>query len=92
MPFPWTQSYPHQIDGQAVANYMGWLGLSSSLTVIGHPVVAIPCGLDNQGTPFGLQLVGKPFEDVKLLAMAQAIETALNGIPALNKPLSPYSH
>lgn len=92
MPFPWTQMYPDKIDGEAVTNYMGWLGLSSSLTVIGHPVAAIPCGLDSQGTPFGLQLIGKPFQDAKLLAMAQAIETALNDIPALSKPLSPYSY
>ena len=84
--------YPDQIDGEAVTNYMAWLGLSSSLTVIGHPVAAIPCGLDSQGTPFGLQLIGKPFEDAKLLAMAQAIETALNDIPALSKPLSSYSY
>ncbi|MBT3427707.1 MAG: amidase [Gammaproteobacteria bacterium] len=92
MPFPWSEMYPEQIDGEVVTNYMAWLGLSSSLTVIGHPVAAIPCGLDAQGTPFGLQLIGKPFEDAKLLAMAQAIETALNGIPALSRPVSPYSY
>jgi Asp-tRNA(Asn)/Glu-tRNA(Gln) amidotransferase A subunit family amidase len=90
-PFPWAQAYPQQIDGRKVTNYMSWLGLSSSLTVVGHPVVAIPCGLDQQGTPFGLQLVGRPFEDARLLGMAQAIETAFSKIPSLTKPLSPYS-
>ncbi|MDE0757574.1 MAG: amidase [Pseudomonadales bacterium] len=90
-PFPWAQPYPQQIDGRKVTNYMSWLGLSSSLTVVGHPVVAMPCGLDKQGTPFGLQLVGRPFEDARLLSMAQAIETAFSRIPSLTKPLSPYS-
>jgi len=38
-----------------------------------------------------LQLVGRPFEDARLLGMAQAIETAFSKIPSLTKPLSPYS-
>lgn len=43
-PFPWRELFPSQIDGAAVDNYMAWLGLSASLTVVGHPVTALPAG------------------------------------------------
>ena len=55
-PFVWTDLNPRRIDGAPVANYMAWLALTASLTVVGHPVVALPCGVDENGTPFGIQV------------------------------------
>jgi amidase len=75
-PFPWTQLNPQEIDGQPVANYMAWLALTASLTVVGHPVVALPCGLDEQGTPFGIQVIGRMYGDQRLLSAAAALERA----------------
>ena len=73
-PFPWTLAYPKQIDGRPVENYMAWLHLTSALTVTGHPVVSLPAGLDSNGLPFGIQLVGPMYQDHKLLSMAKAVE------------------
>ena len=73
-PFPWRDLNPRLIDGKVVENYMAWLALTSSLTVVGHPVVALPCGLDRQSTPFGVQVVGPMYEDKKLLSIASALE------------------
>jgi Asp-tRNA(Asn)/Glu-tRNA(Gln) amidotransferase A subunit family amidase len=42
-------SESREIDGVAVTNYMAWLALTSSITVVGHPVVALPRGLDEAG-------------------------------------------
>ena len=75
-PFPWIHRNPTHVDGVPVENYMAWLALTASLTVVGHPVTAIPCGLDHQGTPFGVQLVGPMYHDRRLLSVAAAIETA----------------
>ncbi|XOV85805.1 MAG: amidase [Pseudomonadota bacterium] len=86
-PFPWADLYPQLIDGKPVENYMAWLGLTSSLTVIGHPVVALPCGLDEQGTPFGIQIVGPIYEDHKLLSAAAAIERAFAQDDVLRRPV-----
>jgi amidase len=86
-PFPWTQLNPQTIDGQPVANYMAWLGLTASLTVVGHPVVALPCGRDDQGTPFGIQVVGRMYGDRQLLAAAQALEQAFAREPRCARPV-----
>ncbi|MFU8817914.1 MAG: amidase family protein, partial [Pseudomonadales bacterium] len=85
-PFPWTQLNPQEIDGQPVDNYMAWLALTASLTVVGHPVVALPCGIDDHGTPFGIQVVGRMYGDQRLLAAAAALERAFAGDPLMARP------
>ena len=73
-PFPWTSLHPTEIDGHPIDNYMAWLGLTACLTVVGHPVVALPAGLDQQRLPFGIQCVGAMYKDATLLRMAGGIE------------------
>ena len=86
-PFPWRDLYPRTVDGAPVDNYMAWLALSSSLTVVGTPVTALPAGLDAQGTPFGLQLVGPMHSDHRLLSIAGALEAAFALDPHLHRPV-----
>lgn len=88
-PFPWSELYPTEIDGQPVDNYMAWLALTASLTVVGHPVTALPCGVDSVGLPFGLQIVGPSFGDHRLLSIAAALEGAFAADPALRRPTTP---
>ena len=77
-PFPWTALHPTEIDGKAIDNYMTWLGLTACLTVVGHPVAALPAGLDCDGMPFGVQCVGPIYEDAVLLQMANGIEACFD--------------
>ncbi len=77
-PFLWAELYPRSVDDHPVENYMAWLALSSSLTVVGHPVTALPAGKDDTGMPFGLQLVGPAYGDRRLLSQASAIESAFD--------------
>ncbi len=86
-PFPVEQLYPTHINGEELRTYFHWLGLAYGITLTGHPAVSIPCGLDPTGTPFGLQLVAKRYDDTGLLAMAAAVERQLATIPALARPL-----
>jgi aspartyl-tRNA(Asn)/glutamyl-tRNA(Gln) amidotransferase subunit A len=44
--------------------------------ITGHPVVAVPCGFTGAGLPVSLQLVGRPFDEVTILRLAHAYETA----------------
>ena len=88
-PFPWKDLNPQSIDGKPVENYMAWLSLTATLTVVGHPVVTLPCGLDEQGTPFGIQVVGAPYSDHRLLSIAAAIEAVMQQNPLLARPLPP---
>ncbi|MGH1488172.1 MAG: amidase [Acidimicrobiales bacterium] len=85
-PFPWKQLYPTVIDGAPVDNYMAWLTLTAAITVIGHPVVALPAGLDEFAMPFGLQLIGRTYDDRRLLSAARTIESILADDPSTARP------
>lgn len=85
-PFPFAELYPKEIDGASMENYVHWAALTSSLTVTGNPVVALPCGLDEYSTPFGIQVVGKLHRDREVLAVAKALEEAFASDPALSRP------
>ena len=48
-----------------------------AVNLAGLPALVVPCGLDADGMPIGVQLIGKPFSEKKLLQAGQAIEQAL---------------
>ncbi len=86
-PFPWTELYAQQIDGQAMRNYYHWLALTYVVTLATNPALSLPCGKDEHGMPFGLQVIGRLHGDARLLAVAQAIETAFADVPGLQRPV-----
>jgi aspartyl-tRNA(Asn)/glutamyl-tRNA(Gln) amidotransferase subunit A len=47
-----------------------------TVNLAGLPGVAVPAGLDTQGLPLGLQLIGRPWEEGDLLNVAYVIERA----------------
>ena len=47
-----------------------------TVNLAGLPGISVPTGLDSQGLPLGLQLIGKPWEEGDLLNTAYALETA----------------
>ncbi len=47
-----------------------------TVNMAGLPGIAVPAGLDSQGLPLGLQLIGRPFDEETLFAAAQVIEQA----------------
>jgi Asp-tRNA(Asn)/Glu-tRNA(Gln) amidotransferase A subunit family amidase len=63
------------------------LSLTAAVTVVGHPVAALPCGRDELGLPFGLQLIGPIYEDRWLLSMALAFERAFAADAATRRPV-----
>ncbi|WP_018632614.1 Asp-tRNA(Asn)/Glu-tRNA(Gln) amidotransferase subunit GatA [Neomegalonema perideroedes] len=44
------------------------------VNLAGLPAVSLPAGLAQQGTPLGLQLIGRPFDESGLLALAEVLE------------------
>ena len=47
----------------------------------GQPVVSIPTGLSNEGLPLSMQIIGKPFDEVTVLRVADAYERARGLLP-----------
>ena len=47
-----------------------------TVNLAGLPGIAVPAGLDRQGLPLGLQLIGRPWEEGDLLNIAYALERA----------------
>jgi len=47
-----------------------------TVNLAGLPGISVPAGLDSQGLPLGLQLIGKPWEEGDLLNTAYALEGA----------------
>ncbi len=47
------------------------------VNIIGNPAISLPIGVDKQGLPIGLQLIGKSFAEKSLFAAAEAIEKEL---------------
>lgn len=86
-PFPWSQLYLAELDGKPLRNYYHWLSLTYVVTLVTNPAIAIPCGVDHKGMPFGLQVIAPFRADRALLGAAHAMEQAFASIPALKRPL-----
>jgi amidase len=56
----------------------------------GFPAVSIPAGFTSDGLPVGVELLGAPFDDAKLVSMAYGLEqsTPHRRAPALTPPLT----
>ena len=69
-----------------MANYYRWLALTYVTTLTTHPALSLPCGLDDAGMPFGLQIVGRFRADRHTLGVGHALEQAFKGIAGLARP------
>lgn len=85
-PFPWTELYAKEVDGQAMANYYRWLALCYGVTLSTHPALSLPCGRDEHDMPFGLQMIGRLRGDAALLSAATAIERTFAADEQLARP------
>jgi len=52
---------------------------STLFNYTGHPAVVLPHGLDRDGLPLGVQIVGKRWNEARLLATAQALSEVTGG-------------
>jgi aspartyl-tRNA(Asn)/glutamyl-tRNA(Gln) amidotransferase subunit A len=48
--------------------------LCRAINFLGEPALSLPCGYTREGLPVGLQLIGAPFEEPKLLAVGKLVE------------------
>jgi aspartyl-tRNA(Asn)/glutamyl-tRNA(Gln) amidotransferase subunit A len=50
--------------------------LVRSINALGLPALSMPCGLDRNGMPIGLQIIGRAFDEARLLRVGAALEDA----------------
>jgi aspartyl-tRNA(Asn)/glutamyl-tRNA(Gln) amidotransferase subunit A len=68
------------IEGTGLEETVGvaWTRLTMPFNATGQPVLAIPCGLDSEGLPVGVQIAGIPGQETALFETASLVERALD--------------
>jgi len=75
-PFSLEQEYVSEINGMKMETYLDWMRSCYYITVTGQPAISVPSGFTDDGLPVGLQLVGRPQDDLGVLQLAYAFEKA----------------
>ena len=83
-PHPVGQNYPKTISGRTMKTYIDWVAPTFILSLTGLPIVSVPAGVDSNGLPVGIQVVGGPQREEAVLAVASEIQRARPiGLPSL---------
>ena len=72
------------VDGRPVSYYENSRLLGPS-NLVGAPTLTVPAGLDDDGLPIGLQLIGPRWSEMRLIDVARALEDA-KVLPGLRRP------
>ena len=85
-PWPKHAIYPASVAGRPTTNYLDWVRMTYGITLLNQPCISIPCGVDDGGLPFGLQLVARRGADAFLVRAAVALEALLARDPDTARP------
>ena len=55
---------------------IGWTPFTAVYNSSGQPAVSVPLGQSSEGLPIGVQLVGRPADEVTLLRLSAQLESA----------------
>jgi aspartyl-tRNA(Asn)/glutamyl-tRNA(Gln) amidotransferase subunit A len=70
-----------RIDDSAYDIFANMVRFTGPFNATGQPVVSIPTGLSNEGLPLSMQIIGKPFDELTVLQVADAYERARDPLP-----------
>lgn len=85
-PFPIDETWPARIGEQAMDSYHRWMEVVVPGTLSGCPVISIPGGFGGpHGLPMGVQMIGRPRDDLSVLQLARWWEQAAPW-PAMTPP------
>lgn len=69
-PFDAGLRWPSTIAGRTMDTYHRWMEVTILPTLAGLPSISVPVGFGAAGLPMGLQLIGRPHDDLQLLRLA----------------------
>jgi amidase len=67
---------PVEVDGQTVSYWELPRRLLTAFNLSGLPGLAVPAGLNDDGLPAGIQIVGPRWSDMRLMSIARELEEA----------------
>ncbi|MER6947826.1 amidase [Nonomuraea sp. NPDC000554] len=73
-PFPVEHPYVGEINGEKLPDYLAWMRSAYWISVLHAPAASVPAGFTPEGLPVGVQIVGRPFADARVLRVARAFE------------------
>jgi len=86
-PLPCEIEYPMEVAGQKMIDYIDWLRFAFLATTTTLPAISVPIGFTPAGLPCGIQLIGPPRGEAKLLRVARAVEDAIGEIQTPIDPI-----
>jgi aspartyl-tRNA(Asn)/glutamyl-tRNA(Gln) amidotransferase subunit A len=72
---------PGEKSGDPVEMYLNDV-FTVTTNMAGLPGISVPAGLSSEGTPLGLQLIGRAFDEETIFRAAQVLENAAGMMPA----------
>lgn len=66
---------PIKADDGTTVEYMKFVPYSYIINATGHPTITVPLGLNRQGLPIGIQIVGRYYSEPELLHLAKLLES-----------------
>ncbi|MEZ4532156.1 MAG: amidase [Thermomicrobiales bacterium] len=75
-PFPIEWDWPHEVDGVTMETYISWMQTAYFITITRSPAISVPAGFTDDGLPVGIQIVGRFRDDLGVLQLSRAFETA----------------
>ncbi len=75
-PFAAETHWPKEVAGRSMDTYHRWMEVVIPASLAGVPAISVPVGLNQEGLPMGMQIIGKPQADLAVLQLAYAYEQA----------------
>ena len=73
-PFDKKLQYPEKINYDKLDSYHRWIEIHVLSSLLYLPTISVPIGFNKDGLPIGMQIIGKKYEDLKVLAFAKKYE------------------
>jgi aspartyl-tRNA(Asn)/glutamyl-tRNA(Gln) amidotransferase subunit A len=78
IPAPFLDQKEVNIEGKTIEVYLSLSRLTTVFDITGLPALNIPAGLVDSKLPVGVQLVGRPFDESRILKIAYTYEQKYN--------------